>query len=465
METRIPVKEEYPGGGSSSSSSCPSTWQPQPIDHQAPRPMEGLHETGPPPFLTKTFEMVDDFSTDSVISWSRGGHCFVVWDPHGFSTSVLPRYFKHNNFSSFVRQLNTYSLPLFLEGASGRNTVIENSNKCPHPKGILQGFRKIDPDKWEFANESFHRGQKQLLKNIRRRKSTPPAPAPASPASPAPSPSQRQPTVPCVELGRFGSDAEADTLRRDRQVLLTELVKLRQQQQITRAYLHQMELRLQSTERRQQHMMGFLARAMRNPDFIRKLVRQKEGRRRREIEEAEAAEEEGGKRRRRQIECPVKAEKVDFGEVSELEALALEMQGIGRKRGQGEIERGNYERDLDEGFWEELLSEEITGDIGRDEREEEEEEEDVRVLADRYFFCSPFRVCNILSDSHKREIYDLYDEEDLKSGQFCCHATMHGNQGFATTASNNQTLIFDVDEDTKDADVDMPALEEANIDV
>lgn len=74
----------------------------------APRPVEGLHEMGPPPFLTKTFDMVDDLSIDDVVSWSRAGQSFVVWDPHAFSTTVLPKYFKHNNFSSFVRQLNTY---------------------------------------------------------------------------------------------------------------------------------------------------------------------------------------------------------------------------------------------------------------------------------------------------------------------------------------------------------------------
>lgn len=98
MKSRFPIKEEY---GSSSSS-----WQ-----HEAaapPRPMEGLHETGPPPFLTKTFDMVDDFTTAHIVSWSRGGHSFVVWDPNAFSSLLLPAYFKHNNFSSFVRQLNTY---------------------------------------------------------------------------------------------------------------------------------------------------------------------------------------------------------------------------------------------------------------------------------------------------------------------------------------------------------------------
>ncbi|KAJ1402571.1 Winged helix-like DNA-binding domain superfamily [Sesbania bispinosa] len=231
------VKEEFLGESSSFYQHPSMMVSPQ------PQPIEGLHEGGPPPFLTKTYDIVDDPSTNHIVSWSTANNSFVVWDPQAFSIALLPRFFKHNNFSSFVRQLNTY------------------------------GFKKVDPDRWEFANEMFLRGQRILLKNIRRRKSN------------QSQTMQQGGLEPCVEVGRFGLDGgEVDRLRRDRQVLMVELVKLRQQQQNTRAHLQAMEGRLKKTEQKQQQMMNFLAKAMQNPNFLQQLMHQKEWRK--ELEEA-----------------------------------------------------------------------------------------------------------------------------------------------------------------------------------
>ncbi|CAL9053121.1 heat stress transcription factor B-2b [Musa acuminata AAA Group] len=117
-----------------------------------PPPHEGQRAI-PTPFLTKTYQLVDDPYFDDVISWNEDGSTFVVWQPAEFARDVLPKNFKHNNFSSFVRQLNTY------------------------------GFRKIASDRWEFANECFRRGEKRLLCDIHRRKLSPTAIPSAAPAN------------------------------------------------------------------------------------------------------------------------------------------------------------------------------------------------------------------------------------------------------------------------------------------
>lgn len=43
-----------------------------------------------------------------MITWSPSGDSFVVLQPDAFARELLPTVFKHNNYTSFVRQLNIY---------------------------------------------------------------------------------------------------------------------------------------------------------------------------------------------------------------------------------------------------------------------------------------------------------------------------------------------------------------------
>lgn len=102
--------------------------------------LEHVRKTSPPPFLLKTYVLVEDEETNEVISWNADGTGFVVWQPAEFARDLLPTLFKHSNFSSFVRQLNTY------------------------------GFHKVATSRWEFCNDMFRKGERELLCQIRRRK-------------------------------------------------------------------------------------------------------------------------------------------------------------------------------------------------------------------------------------------------------------------------------------------------------
>lgn len=286
----------------------------------------------------------------------------------------------------------------------------------------MQGFRKVDPDKWEFANEGFLRGQRHLLKNIKRRKT-------ASNFQ-----TSNQGLESCVEVGSFGLDAEIDRLRRDKQVLMVELVKLRHQQQKTNSHLKEMEQRLKGTELKQRQTMSFLAKALKNPTFLQQMVQQKG--RMKELEDAIGKKRrkridlcsinvgvEGIVRERERYACMVddsgvgsqelghggegssagigdlyvKIEPEEFGEISgfdvELERLAMSMEGpsvnmeeqiLHSDDDDDDIEKdliNSAEKPFDEGFWGGIEDE-----IGKFGIEGHELDEEVDVFADQLAF-------------------------------------------------------------------------------
>ncbi|CAF3329087.1 unnamed protein product [Rotaria socialis] len=100
-------------------------------------------------FLAKLWSLVNDSSCNDLIAWDPSGSSFHVFDQARFAREILPRYFKHNNFASFIRQLNMYGFR--------KLSTIEH------------GSLKTERDDIEFAHSYFIRGQESLLELIKRR--------------------------------------------------------------------------------------------------------------------------------------------------------------------------------------------------------------------------------------------------------------------------------------------------------
>ncbi|XP_043914439.1 heat shock factor protein 1-like [Protopterus annectens] len=110
----------------------------------------GVSAGNVPAFLTKLWTLVEDPDTDPLICWSLSGQSFHVFDQGQFAKEVLPKYFKHNNMASFVRQLNMYGFRKVVHIEQG-------------------GLVKPEKDDTEFQHPYFVRGKDHLLENIKRK--------------------------------------------------------------------------------------------------------------------------------------------------------------------------------------------------------------------------------------------------------------------------------------------------------
>ncbi|NXA96009.1 HSF2 protein, partial [Melanocharis versteri] len=107
---------------------------------------------GVPAFLSKLWALLGETPSNQLITWSQNGKSFVVLNERRFAKEILPKYFKHNNMASFVRQLNMY------------------------------GFRKVQMDSTivrldrdgpvEFRHAYFRQGREDLLEHIKRKVSS-----------------------------------------------------------------------------------------------------------------------------------------------------------------------------------------------------------------------------------------------------------------------------------------------------
>lgn len=101
-----------------------------------------------PGFILKLWKMINDSDCDDLISWSDNGQSFIIMDPPKFSQE-LSKYFKHNNLSSFIRQLNMYGFR--------KVATIENSGLHP------------GTDDLHFYHPDFVKDKPERLEAIKRK--------------------------------------------------------------------------------------------------------------------------------------------------------------------------------------------------------------------------------------------------------------------------------------------------------
>lgn len=110
------------------------------------------HSTEVPIFLRKTYHMIDTCD-ENIASWGEDGSSFVVKQPDTFEKVVIPQFFKHSKFSSFVRQLNFYGF-----------------RKIKYSDSILidKDLEEKTANYWRFRHENFKKGREDLLIEIKR---------------------------------------------------------------------------------------------------------------------------------------------------------------------------------------------------------------------------------------------------------------------------------------------------------
>lgn len=104
--------------------------------------------------LTEFSSFLEERKNEDLIRWSDDGDSFIVLDEDEFAKKLIPELFKHNNYASFVRQLNMYGFHKCVGLSDNSMRASERKNKSPS----------------EYSNPYFKRGRPNLLWLINKSK-------------------------------------------------------------------------------------------------------------------------------------------------------------------------------------------------------------------------------------------------------------------------------------------------------
>ena len=70
---------------------------------------KSINGSKPDKFILKLYEILNKEEYNKIIHWSKNGSYIVITNTHALTKKILPIYFNHQNYCSFVRQLNMYN--------------------------------------------------------------------------------------------------------------------------------------------------------------------------------------------------------------------------------------------------------------------------------------------------------------------------------------------------------------------
>ncbi|OMJ82418.1 hypothetical protein SteCoe_16894 [Stentor coeruleus] len=120
-------------------------------------------------FIVKIYDILNNKTYENIIKWTNQGKAFEIIYLPAFMNEILPTYFKHKNFSSFIRQLNMYDFhkqpgesyifnhPLFTSENPEQMLQIKRKNSsCQNSKNpneeIIVKIRKLRENNGNLEN-------------------------------------------------------------------------------------------------------------------------------------------------------------------------------------------------------------------------------------------------------------------------------------------------------------------------
>ena len=93
-------------------------------------------------FLSKLYDILNNTAYKEIIYWNKEDGGIIIADVNKFSSMILPKYYNHNKYSSFVRQLNLYgfhkSKGVIKEGEGYEHDKLNKNSTIEDIKQILK---------------------------------------------------------------------------------------------------------------------------------------------------------------------------------------------------------------------------------------------------------------------------------------------------------------------------------------